>query len=108
MRNDLRKMQFLQSCYTFSNTGDMASREKRREKKKKKFHNETQCLQADAVAKISQVWLMSAGPPRSSAGCFWAGRLFHCSVCERRSLFRFPSGVGRAAGANICKLHRGL
>lgn len=67
-------------------------------------HNETQCLQADAVAKISKVWLVSEGPPSSSAGCLG---LAGCStaVCED---FFFSSRVGRAAGANICKLRRGL
>lgn len=86
MRSDLRKMLFLQSCYTFSNTGDAANGGR------KKFHNETQCLQADAVAKISKVWLESEGPPSSSAGCL---RLAGCSTAAcARGVF-VQSGLGR-------------
>ena len=62
------------------------------EEKKKKIHNETQCLQADAVAKISKVWLVSEGPPSSSAGCLG---LAGCStaVCVRGVFLQ--SGQGR-------------
>lgn len=95
-RSDLRKMLFLQSCYTFSNTGDAANWGR-------KIHNETQCLQADTVAKFSKVWLKSPSPPSSSAGCLG---LAGCSIAEcAGGVFL---GVGRAAGSNICKLHRGL
>lgn len=104
-------MLFLQSCYTFSNAGDTANGVGVCGEVGVVVvvggggvHNETQCLQADAVAKISKVWLVSEGPPSSSAGCLG---LAGCSTAVWRGVF-FSSRVGRAAGANICKLRRGL
>lgn len=93
MRSDLRKMLFLQSCYTFSNTGDAASGGKRRGEKK--IHNETQCLQADAVAKISKVWLASEGPPSSSAGCLGLAGCSTAAGAECEGCFFVQSGLGR-------------